>query len=177
MNLKRAFTERARLNADYNKLYSEFRSYPFSTVVPEAEEGLTIEEYPVKDTYTKLCELEEIIALLNAAIDKANANSDARYIIAQLNGLKMRANLISSMVQSQKSFKEKVKELDRSLYDANGNSGVYVVREYVKTSDLNFVELQRLLQQEIRNKEDELEEVNVKTEVELDDRLKDFFSK
>lgn len=177
MNLKRAFTERARLNSDYNKLYSEFRGYPFSATVPEAGLGLAIEEYPVRDTYEKLCYLEEVIAHLNAAIDKANANSEARLIIAQINGLKMRANLINCMAQCQKTFKEKVRELDRSLYDANGNCGVYVIKDYVKTSDLDYITIQEAIQKEIRDKEDELETVNVNTEVELDDVLKEFFSK
>lgn len=177
MKLSRAFTERARLTRAYEKIVSNINSLEFNIEVKDPSyQGTVMTSYTyakkepkfkLDDLMVDLTQVGNALALFNAAIDEANAKSEARFILSQLTNLRRQLTILSRFVQYQDNFVEKVEEYDRLRYDDKGNQGCYVTKYYIPASKNDFTALYKETEKSIRELEDKLAEINATVEVEV----------
>ena len=177
MKLSRAFTERARLTKAYEAIIGSINQTDFNIEVKNVTfEGLVPKYYdhvgkaPKYDLDQMLVGLKEVgnaLALFNAAIDEANANSEARFILSQLTNLRRQQVVIGRLVSYQDNFVQSREEYDSRRYDEKGNQGTYVTKYFIPASTQDFTAIYKENEKTIRDLEDQLSEVNATTEVEV----------
>lgn len=188
MKLSRAFTERARLTKEYEEIVSNIGQSDFSLEVKEPtfnENGCitTFKEFAKKAPKYGLDQLlmdltvvGNALALFNAAIDKANANSEARFILSQLTNLRRQQNTLARLAAHQDAFVYSREDYDARKYDEKGNQGAYITKYFVPASTANFTALQKANEKTIRDLEDQLSEINASTEVEVPQEVLDILA-
>ena len=178
MKLSRAFTERARLTKAYEAIIGNLNQTDFNLEVKNVTfdslniiKGFTFAKkapkYDLDQMLTELTEVGNALALFNAAIDEANANSEARFILSQLTNLRRQQVVIGRFVSYQDNFVQSKEEYDRLKYDEKGNQGVYVTKYFVPASTQDFTALYKANEKTIRDLEDKLSEINSTTEVKV----------
>ena len=181
MKLSRAFTERARLTKAYEAIIGNINQTDFNLEVKNVTfEGLVPKYYdfvrkaPKYDLDQMLVELKEVgnaLALFNAAIDEANANSEARFILSQLTNLRRQQVVIGRLVSYQDNFVQSREEYDSRKYDEKGNQGVYVTKYFIPASNQDFTAIYKANEKSIRDLEDRLSEINSTTDVEVPEEV------
>lgn len=177
MKLSRAFTERARLTKAYEALIGNINQTDFNIEVKDvAFKGEEISQftyvkkapkYNLDEQLKELTELGNALALFNAAIDEANAKSEARFILSQLTNLRRQQVVIGRLVSYQDNFVQSNEDFDSRKYDEKGNQGVYITKYYIPASAQDFTARYKDNEKTIHELEDKLSEVNATTEVDV----------
>ena len=172
MKLSRAFTVRARLTNAYNVTETRVKQAKISTLVDL--ETATAEPVAINldQEYVNLCTIGDILARLNAAIDKANANSKARELLSRITNVNRKFDLVKRECFQLEQFKPVEKVFDNYAYDEKTNSrGKYVTKNYQLITQVDWTAEAEKLAREKLSYEDELAEVNASTDVELDEEI------
>lgn len=167
MKLQRAFTERKRLTKRYEEICSKINCCNFS--VETYQDGRYIKSVKL-DLDLLLDEQQlagEMLAEMNAAIDEANANSEARFILSKLVAARRRLASLQRLNSLEEAFEATKEEYDAYRYDGKGNQGMYITKYYRKASEKDFEVLVKEQEKFIRDLEDKLSEVNATTEVDV----------
>lgn len=175
MNLTKAFIVRKRLQELVSEEASKL-SYraplvkEFSQIAEPKDQNREYDKsYNLFSTYLRA------LSDLNAAIDKANATSEARATIYELEGLKQQIKFARKAVQEQENFKPEVTEFDRNASNSVTNSlGAYVVKKYYFDSEINWDAEVKQTQKAIRKLEDKVAEINAATSVSISSDLEKF---
>lgn len=183
MKLSRAFTERARLTKAYEAIIGNINQTDFNLEVKNVSfEGMNLKnfeyakkapKYNLDQMLTELKEVGNALALFNAAIDEANANSEARFILSQLTNLRRQQVVIGRLVSYQDNFVQSREEYDSRKYDEKGNQGVYVTKYFIPASTQDFTAIYKANEKTIRDLEDQLSEINASTEVNVPQEVLD----
>lgn len=162
MKLQRAFRERKVLTEIYTKITDEISSTPYSYRAEDETRKKNVDELFAQEE-----QVGDMLARFNAAIDKANGNSQAKEILSKLTQLRRKQQLLQKFEREQRAFVPQKKEFDSYLYDENGNRGKYITIDFKKNSETNFEEEVKKNSSKIRKLEDQLSEINYATEVEV----------
>lgn len=183
MKLSRAFTERARLTKAYEAMIGNINQTDFNIEVKNVSfEGTNLKnfdfakkapKYNLDQLWVEVTELGNALALFNAAIDEANANSEARFILSQLTNLRRQQVVIGRLVSYQDNFVPSREEYDSRKYDEKGNQGVYVTKYFIPASTQDFTALYKENERTIHDLEDKLSEINSTTEVNVPQEVLD----
>lgn len=171
ISLQSAFTKRARLTKEYDKIVGLINSTPYS--MPCDATGVVLKEpkYKLDDLLGRLDQIGYMLALFNAAIDKANANSKARECLNHITHLRRKCNSVRRLAQYQDMHQDNKIEYDQYARDDKGNSGNYVTKFYKAASETDFTAELESLERTIRKYEDDLQEINHTTMVEVPDEV------
>lgn len=172
MRLSRAFTVRSRLNAAYSKAAMAFAGSDVSVKADLDDTNRKI--ISPDDAYYNLMRIGEAIAELNAAIEKANANSDARLILFKLNELKQRANMVNRMVGNVNAFQPVKQEYFQYEWDDVAKErGVYRPVNYKLNTTIDWEGMSDAIAKDIMDLEDKLADINANTEVVISEEVQD----
>lgn len=167
LTLTRAFTIRKRLQSLIADTVSDL-SYRAQLIV---EQG-TKSKISYDQTYQNLDALKHAEAELNAAIDEANANSEARKIIYNLEAMKSLRRFIEKAIDEKRNYEPEKMEWDPKASNTVTNSlGNYVVKKYDFDSQIDFEAELKNLNKTILQHEDLVSEINAKTPVEISPEL------
>lgn len=172
MNLKRAFVVRSRLTKHYRELEDTLVHMDIVT-----EKGKPYKDNP-DAWFTELMDAGTMLARINAAIDKANGNSKARHNLSVQENLRRMLTIATLMASKAGGFEPVKKVYDSYMFDKeNQTKGMYVDKEFELHSTTDWVKACESIKKQLRAKEDELDEINATTEVELDKDVLDYLSK
>ena len=174
VTLKKAFTLRNRLTKQYDDIMYNLTNTDYAVEVDKDKKPVKKQIVDFDKQTELLFTLGELISDVNAAIDKANANSEARKLLAQITERKRRCSFFRHFVSEMNKFEEETKEVDEYLYDEKGNRGVYVTKHYKPVSSVDFAKELKIGEQQISELEDRLEEVNNETFLELPNSIHNF---
>lgn len=175
MTLTKAFVERKRLTNEFAKISSKLADIPLWFEVGKQEEEATAQSFD--EDYKKLVEFSEVISELNAEIDKANGNSQARKIIAEITATRNLLGITESFEKDAKHFVATKEIFDNYKYNENGERGTYVTHNYKMSSSMDFEKMVKEYRKKIHKLEDQLAEENAKTIVELSEELEEHIFK
>ena len=167
MKLQRAFTERKRLTKRYDEICSRINCCNFSIETDSTGQDIKSVKTDL-DSYLEEQQLAgEMLAEMNAAIDEANANSEARFILSKLVAARRRLSSLQRLESFEEVFEVTKEDYDAYRYDDKGNQGMYITKHYRKASNQDFAVLVKDQEKNIRELEDKLSEVNATTEVDV----------
>lgn len=170
MNIKKAFTIRSRLNK-----YAKDLSIQLTAVSLEVPESTQFSD-KIDAAYEQLNKSIEALAKLNALIDKANGNSEARYNISKQEGLKNLVHRIESFALTQRDFIPEREEYDQYRCDENGNKGAYVIKKYKLNTKIDWISELKKVKKELVKLQDDLDEINSKIEVDVPEDIIEFYN-
>lgn len=174
MNLKKAFVVRSRLTRKYRELESDVEQLNYK--VQEKDYDDYMSKVNVDGAYQQLCKAGEMLAKMNAAIDKANGNSKARENLSLQEALRRRLTIAIRYKEEQNAYKPQEEEYDSYRYDANGNKGTFITKVYKKTSNIDWMEESEKIKREMLKLQDELDEINSEAIVEVPQEVLDYIA-
>lgn len=171
MTLAKAFVVRKRLNSEFIKISDKLDNTPLWFEVGKAEEEAAAQSFD--GDYEKMVEFSNVISELNAAIDKANGDSQARKIIAEISEAKILLSKTEKFGREAKRFVASKDIFDNYKYNENGERGTYVTHNYKMSTSMDFEKLAKDYKKKIRKLEDQLSEENAKTIVKISEELEE----
>lgn len=172
MNLKKAFVVRSRLTRHYRELENKLESVAIVT-----EKGKPYKDNP-DALFSELMVAGTMLAKVNAAIDKANGNSEARLNLSIQENLRRMLTITSLMTARVEKFEPVKTEYDSNLFDKeNQVKGMYVQKEYELHSNKDWSSECESIKRKMRTLEDQLDEINAEVVVDFDQEVLDYICK